>query len=146
MMWEFFIGRVWIGIFIGGFNSIFRKWREEEEEYNEIMNPSVSHAGADPSMITQEDSSPMSNHDWDVICRTAINKAKDGDSRARDWVMKNIVAKEQISKSPFSDDAILALVKLGCKKSDATKIVSDLVSTNSYSSLDDLIKDALNYK
>tara|TARA_R100001082_G_scaffold109704_1_gene87513 strand:- start:959 stop:1396 length:438 start_codon:yes stop_codon:yes gene_type:complete len=145
MMWEFLIGMVWIGIFIGGFNSIFRKWREEEEEYNEIMNPSVSHTVADPSMITQEDSSPMSNHDWDVICRTAINKAKDGDSRARDWVMKNIVSKHR-NESPFAKDAIDSLVSFGYKKKEAESTVIHLTSIKTYNNLEDLIKEALNYK
>ena len=142
MMWDFFIAIFWICLLIGCFNNIFDKWRREEEELDAYLNPPEER----DTIVYYEDDSPMTKNDWNVICRTAVENSKSGDSRARDWVMKNIVAKEQISKSPFSDDAILALVKLGCKKSDATKIVSDLVSTNSYSSLDDLIKDALNYK
>ena len=145
MMWEFFIGMVWIGIFIGGFNSIFRQWREEEEEYNEIMNPSDSNTVLAPPIITQEDSSPMSDYDWDVICRTAINKAKAGDSRARDWVMKNIVS-EHRNESPFVKDAIDFLISLGYKKNDAESKVRHLTSIKTYNSLDDLIKDAIGNK
>jgi len=143
--YDFFIAMVWIFILVGSFNKMFEGWKKEEKELEDYLN------SPEPQQITDttvyyEDDSPMTKNDWDVICRTAVEKAKSGDSRARDWVMKNIVTKEQISKSPFSDDAIIALVKLGFKKPNATNIVSDLVSNNTYSSADDLIKDALNYK
>lgn len=143
-MWEFFIGMVWIGVFIGGFRSIFLKWEKEEEDYQNIMNPPEEYIITTPE-ATQEDSSPMSKHDWDVICRTAIDKAKLGDSSARNWVMKNIISEHTV-QSPFVNDAVLALTGVGFKKAHAESLVNNLVSLKTYNNLDDLIKDALNHK
>ena len=97
------------------------------------------------SSTNDQDSSPMTQEDWNVICRTAIEEAKAGNSKARDWVVKNIPTEAEQS-CPFISDAIDALVQLGHKEAGARKIILALTSENTYDNLDDLIRDAFSNK
>ena len=141
MMWDFFIAIFWICLLIGCFNNIFDKWRREEEELDAYLNPPEER----DTIVYYEDDSPMTKNDWNVICRTAVENAKSGDSRARDWVMKNIIS-EHKNESPFAKDAIDYLVSLGFKKKEAESKVIHLTSIKTYNNLEDLIKDAISHK
>lgn len=90
--------------------------------------------------------------DWDVICRMAVEQAKRGDHRARDWVVKNMIDNQEgvfgQADQPDQDkeivkDAITALCSVGYKKAEAKKVVESLLQERSYDSVEELTKDAL---
>ena len=96
--------------------------------------------------------------DWDEICRTAIEKAKEGDHRARDWVVKNVgnfgnvfaattssspadtTPKHTTSKSVI-DDAVAFLRSMGHAKKDAVDRVNAAIKLKKYDNVEILIKD-----
>ena len=102
---------------------------------------------------TEPDSTPMTEEDWNVICRTAIEKAKNGDGKARDWITKHMSSDEDsslenppVKSSPLEAEAVSALVNVGIKKKEAVIRVSQALSRRSYSDLESLIKDAFSGK
>ena len=125
-----------------------RKEDKEEELAWERQWDTKDHVVAtvnQDSSTNDQDSSPMTQEDWNVICRTAIEEAKAGNSKARDWVVKNIPTEAEQS-CPFISDAIDAFVQLGHKEAGARKIILALTSENTYDNLDDLIRDAFSNK
>ena len=87
--------------------------------------------------------------DWDVICRMAVEQAKRGDHRAREWVLKNMMDnQEDMFDQPDQDkeiveDAITALCSVGYKKAEAKKVIESLLQERTYDSVEELTKDAL---
>ena len=95
--------------------------------------------------------------DWDAICQMAIEQAKNGDHRARDWVVKHMCSDGaspdmNISSSETSpvknnqdkivvEEAISTLHSAGYNKAEAKKIISELVKGRTYDSVEELIKD-----
>jgi hypothetical protein len=95
--------------------------------------------------------------DWDAICQMAIEQAKRGDHRARDWVVKhmcsdgaspdmNISSSETPTVKNNQDktvveEAISTLHNAGYNKAEAKKIISELVKKRAYDSVEELIKD-----
>ena len=97
-------------------------------------------------------SDPMTEEDWNVICRTAIEKAKAGDSNARNWVTKNVIENPSNSEKPTPNssgtsqqvikDAVDILRKSGHTKADAVKIVRERVKAKTYTDVVALVADA----
>ena len=146
-MWDFydfFVAIVWIFILVGSFNKVFEGWRREEKELQDYLN-SDEPQEATAATVHYENASPMTQNDWDVICRTAIENAKSGDHRAREWVMKNVIS-GQATQPSFVQDAIDAMIGIGFSKKDAESKVRKLMRVKSYDNLDDLIKDAVSHK
>ena len=95
--------------------------------------------------------------DWDAICQMAIEQARNGDHRARDWVVKHMCsdgASTDIntgsSKTPpvknnqdkiVVEEAISTLHNAGYNKAEAKKIISELIKGRTYDSVEELIKD-----
>ena len=127
-----------------------------EKRIEQIAERTKYWYGDNPSqdaIDTEEDSAPMTGEDWNVICRTAIEKAKNGDGKARDWITKHMSSEEDSSTagsttvvSPLKEDAISVLVNLGIKKKEAIIRVSQALDKRSYPDLDSLIKAAFNGK
>ena len=96
--------------------------------------------------------------DWDDICQAAIYQAKNGDHRAREWLVKhvynseNTVGNSDHSKNVIEQDrkivkeAILALRSLGFKAKECKLLLSDLVKTKKFDKVEDLVRDALSAK
>ncbi len=94
--------------------------------------------------------------DWEVICATAIEQAKTGDHRAREWLIKNGVslggslggsnATTTKQDPQIVNDAIDALKTVGYKAREARKIIDSLVKDREYDDLQELIKEALTKK
>ena len=97
----------------------------------------------------QREDEPINDNDWNIICRQAIEKAKSGDGKARDWVMKNIMQsrlEEQetasfLTGSQVVEDAIATLVSMGHQQSEAKQLVTDLASGKEYVKVEDLLQD-----
>lgn len=95
--------------------------------------------------------------DWDAICQMAIQQARNGDHRARDWVVKHMCNNETPTESVacssgtspvvkgqdkiIVEEAISTLHNAGYNKSEAKKIISELVKGRTYDSVEELIKD-----
>jgi Holliday junction resolvasome RuvABC DNA-binding subunit len=90
--------------------------------------------------------------DWEVICATAIEQAKTGDHRAREWLIKNGVslggsnATTTKQDPQIVNDAIDALKTVGYKAGEARKIIDSLIKDREYDDLQELIKEALTKK
>jgi len=97
----------------------------------------------------QREDDPINDDDWNIICRQAIEKAKSGDGKARDWVMKNIMQsrlEEQetaafLTGSQVVEDAIATLVSMGHQQSEAKQLVTDLARDKEYVKVEDLLQD-----
>ena len=97
----------------------------------------------------EEDHAPFCNDDWDTICRAAIEGAKAGDHRDRQWVMENVVSGceetkevEQPKTDPVIIKEVIATLKsMGHKAGEASKIVKDLTASKQYSKAEDLLVD-----
>ena len=95
----------------------------------------------------QYDSGDMD--DWEAICMMAVEQAKRGDHRAREWVVKHMRDNaDGVSADPDQDkeivkDAITALRSVGYKDAEAKKVINSLLKERSYDSVEELIKDAL---
>jgi|TARA_R110000824_G_scaffold108327_6_gene255249 hypothetical protein len=90
--------------------------------------------------------------DWDVICRMAVEQAKRGDHRAREWVVKHMIDNQEDVFGQFDqpdqdkeivEDAITALCSVGYKKAEAKKVIESLLQDRTYDSVEELTKDAL---
>ena len=100
--------------------------------------------------------------DWDAICQMAIEQAKNGDHRARDWVVKHMCSdgastdiNTSSSKTPpvknnqdkiVVEEAISTLHNAGYNKAEAKKIISELVKERTYDSVEELIKDVFSQR
>ena len=107
---------------------------------------------------------PMTEEDWNVICRTAIEEAKNGSASARTWVTKNIAdggvpnptttATPTASSKPSTgtpsnrtapdivEDAISGLRHAGHTKAEATRRVQECLAEKVYDNVEDLLRDA----
>jgi len=106
---------------------------------------------------------PMTEEDWNVICRTAIEEAKNGSASARTWVTKNIAeggvpspttATPTASSKPSSGttssgtapdiikDVISGLRSAGHTKAEATSRVQQCLAEKVYDNVEDLLRDA----
>ena len=101
---------------------------------------------------------PMTEEDWNVICRTAIEEAKNGSASARTWVTKNIAeggvpspttATPTPSTKPSSGtapdivkDVISGLRSAGHTKAEATSRVQQCLAEKVYDNVEDLLRDA----
>jgi hypothetical protein len=97
--------------------------------------------------------------DWDAICQMAIEQAKRGDHRARDWVVKHMCSDgtplvennqgrteaEEIEKtSPkIIEEAIGGICNLGFNKAEAKKVVNRVCNSSVFTNAEELIKAAL---
>ena len=87
--------------------------------------------------------------DWDIICRKAIEQARDGNTSARSWVTKHIYEEEQKAKEKTStptpkeiiDEAIMALRSLGLNKVEAERKATEFGNRKCYDSVEELIQD-----
>ena len=100
--------------------------------------------------------------DWDAICQMAIEQAKRGDHRARDWVVKHMCNSETPTEpvacssgtSPVTnsqdktvvEDAVNTLHSAGYNKSQAKKIVNELIKDRTYDNAEDLIRDVFSQR
>ena len=137
--------------FRAGLVEIFASDKDEEESY--IPCPPI--LAVDTVEVTKKSKEPFGEDDWDEICRTAIESAKEGDHRARDWVMKNVVVSASSSASrdtkdsvvldptPKSvvDDAVATLRSMGHTKKDAVGRVNAAIKLKKYDNVETLIKD-----
>ena len=97
----------------------------------------------------QREDGPINDNDWNIICRQAIESAKEGDGKARDWVMKNIMQSKQeeqeaasfLTGSQVVEDAIATLVSMGHKQSEANQLVTDLARDKEYVKVENLLLD-----
>ena len=97
----------------------------------------------------EREDGPITDNDWDIICRQAIEKAKEGDGKSRDWVMKNIMqsrleeqeAASFLTGSQVVEDAVATLVSMGHQQSEAKQLVTDLARDKEYVKVEDLLKD-----
>ena len=84
-------------------------------------------------------------NDWQEICEAAVEKAKTGDARSRDWVLENIFNKSEQGDTKTSkeivEDCTWALINYGYKKADAIKLVNEKVADAEYTSVEELLKD-----
>jgi len=98
--------------------------------------------------------------DWDTICQTAIEQAKMGDHRARDWVVKHMCNSETPAESvacssgtsasnqdkTVVEEAVGTLHNAGYNKSQARKIVNELIKDRIYDNAEDLIRDVFSQR
>ena len=89
---------------------------------------------------------PFSEDDWDEICRMAFDDAKGGDHRAREWVVKHVLKKEEVkdkisTPKTVVEDAVETLRSMGHSKAEATRMVNQAVKSKKYHSVESLLKD-----
>ena len=106
-----------------------------------------------PEVITIEKPEPkpkkktFDENDWNEICEAAVEKAKTGDARSRDWVLEHIFNKSDQNDTKTSkeiiEDCTWALINYGHKKADAIKLVNEKAAGAEYSSVEELLKDIL---
>ena len=150
---EFFMSIFIILVIVGTICQVHEKMIEQEAARTRYWYGDNPSQDVIVEQDTESDSTPMTEEDWNVICRTAIEKAKNGDGKARDWITKHMSSEEgsslenpSVEVSPLKANAISALVNLGINKKEATIRVSEALTRHSYSDLEDLIKAALNGK
>ena len=127
--------------------------RNKKEHFDLPFSFSQDESPEEETVIEEVDQT----EDWDAICQTAIEQAKKGDHRARDWVVKHMcsdgastdINMSSSETSPVKnnqdkivvEEAISALHSAGYNKSEAKKIISELVKGRTYESAEELIKD-----
>ena len=133
-----------------GFIKLFS---DDEDDHDKSYVPCAPRAVIDTVKVTKKSKKPFGKDDWDEICRMAIESAKEGDHRARDWVMKNVVVgtsaggdtkdRASFDSTPKSliNDAIEFLRGLGHSKAEASRMVNAVARSKKYDSAEDLIKD-----
>ena len=99
-----------------------------------------------------EDPATFCDNDWNVICRSAIEGAKAGNSSDRKWVMENVISSHEADKEETGDekpetskqminDSIATLRSMGHKAAEAKKLDMDLVSKKVYHNAEELLVD-----
>ena len=96
--------------------------------------------------VRKKSRKPFSEDDWDEICRMAIDDAKGGDHRAREWVVKHVLKKEEVkdkisTPKTVVEDAVETLRSMGHSKAEATRMVNQAVKSKKYHSVESLLKD-----
>ena len=99
--------------------------------------------------VEEPDDTAFSLADWGVICRSAIDGAKAGNHRDREWVVKNIVEpaeQEQEEEScktskPIMEDGVATLISMGHMKGEAETIIEQAAREKEYLSVQDLLVD-----
>ena len=137
-----------------GFLKMFVDDEDDEDDENYAPAPVVTTVAS----VDRKSRKSFNKDDWDEICRTAIEKAKEGDHRARDWVVKNVgnfgnvfaattssspadtTPKHTTSKSVI-DDAVAFLRSMGHAKKDAVDRVNAAIKLKKYDNVEILIKD-----
>ena len=118
------------------------------------ISPSIT---SEPEVI---DNTPLNEDDWDVIMRRAIEDAKKGNASARNFVLKNATNRPPvfnnnvaastpppiITDQSIVNDAQLALVSMGFKSREATKMVRSACSKKPFYSAQELIEECLSNK
>ena len=133
------------------------------EDYLSINETEEEPQGAVNFRYENTTAEPMTEDDWNIICRTAVEEAKAGSAAARTWVTKNIVennattpdaSKPRRSKpkskpesyngtpSDIVNDAVSVLRQAGHTKADAVKKVRECIKEKTYDTLESLISDA----
>ena len=137
-----------------GFLKMFVDDEDDEDDENYAPAPVVTTVAS----VDRKSRKSFNKDDWDEICRTAIDEAKEGDHRARDWVVKNVsgfggavatassssptptTTKDATPKSVI-DDAIATLRSMGYTKKDAVGRVNAVIKLKKYDDVGTLIKD-----
>ena len=96
--------------------------------------------------VRKKSRKPFSEDDWDEICRMAIDDAKGGDHRAREWVVKHVLKKEEVkdkisTPKTVVEDAVETLRSMGHSKAEATRMVNEAVKSKKYHDVESLLKD-----
>ena len=103
-----------------------------------------------PAKKKSNDNTSFCDDDWNTICRSAIEGAKAGNHRDRQWVVENVLdspeAKEDDEKlkttsKTIINEVIATLRSMGHKASEAKKLVMDLASKKVYHSAEELLVD-----
>ena len=142
----------------------FLKVFVEDEDYEKYATaPVVTTVTSVPvattvASVDRKSRKPFNKNDWDEICSAAIEDAKKGDHRAREWVVKNVgnfgnvftattrnspadtTPKHTTPKSVI-DDAVAFLRSMGHTKKDATDKVNAAIKLKKYDNAETLIKD-----
>ena len=141
-----------------GFLKVFVDYDEDVVSY---AAPTPAPVVTTVASVRKKSKEPLSDDDWDEICRAAVEEAKEGDHRARDWVVKNVgrfggatagsrrpaaaTTKNTTPKytTPKSviDDAVATLRSIGHTKKDATDQVNAAIKLKKYDNVESLIKD-----
>ena len=127
--------------------------KKKEERFDLPFSFSQVESSEEEIVIEEVDQT----EDWDAICQMAIEQAKNGDHRARDWVVKHMCSdgastdiNTSSSKTPpvknnqdkiVVEEAISTLHNAGYNKAEAKKIIRELVKGRTYDSVEELIKD-----
>ena len=127
-----------------GFVKVFGP--DSEEDKKTYTEPSLVVSDV---RVTRKNREPFNKDDWDEICRMAIENAKEGDHRAREWVMKNVVTgsdtKDNVSfnRTPKSvmHDAVETLRSMGHTKKEAVDLVKAVTKSRIYDDVETLVKD-----
>jgi len=89
----------------------------------------------------------------ELLDRMTYLNALSGDKASRDWVMKNmfqpeVSTEEEPSQTPKEEveDAILALSKIGYKKSDAKVLVNKVVQNKTFNTSQQIILEVMRKK
>ena len=130
---------------------------EDQDDENYATAPvattvtSVPIATTVASVDRKRSRKPFNKNDWDEICSAAIEDAKKGDYRARDWVAKNVgnfgnvsathTSPKHITPKSVIDDAVATLRSMGHTKKDATDQVNAAIKLKKYDNVENLIKD-----
>ena len=141
-----------------------KMFMDDEDDKNYAPAPVVTTVASVPIATTvasvdrKRSRKPFNKNDWDEICNAAIEDAKKGDHRARDWVVKNVgnfgnVFATTTSSSPAHttpkhttpksviDDTVAFLRSMGHTKKDATDQVNAVIKLKKYDNAETLIKD-----
>ena len=136
---------------------------EDEDDENYATAPVVTTVTSVPvattvASVDRKSRKPFNKNDWDEICSAAIEDAKEGDHRAREWVVKNVgnfgdvftattrnspadtTPKHTTPKSVI-DDAVAFLRSMGHTKKDATDQINAAIKLKKYDNAETLIKD-----
>ena len=137
-----------------GFLKVFVDDDEDAVSYA-TSAPAVAPAAATPVVVKtvapvrKKSRKPFSEDDWDEICRMAIDDAKGGDHRAREWVVKHVLKKEEVkdkisTPKTVVEDAVETLRSMCHSKAEATRMVNEAVKSKKYHDVESLLKDLYN--
>lgn len=114
----------------------------------------VVRAGREPCHTSEDDPKGgiyFCEDDWDEICRSAIEGAKEGNHRDRQWVMDNVLGNSEVKEDgekpkaktgkTIINEVIATLRSMGHKAGEAKKLVMDLAHKKVYHNAEDLLVD-----
>ena len=134
-----------------GFLKVFVDDDEDAVSYA-TSAPAVAPAAATPVVVKtvapvrKKSRKPFSEDDWDEICRMAIDDATRGEHRAREWVVKHVLKKEEVkdkisTPKTVVEDPVETLRSMGHSKDEATRMVNEAVKSKKYHDVESLLKD-----